>query len=73
MRSIKVNNRTITVDNKTMKTTWTQELADDLKKFHDIEFKEVASVMIVEELNRECPLTENEKSKALEIIQAELT
>ena len=72
MRQITVHNREIIIDDKTMKTTWTQELADDLKKFHDIDFKEIAATMIVDELNRECLLTKEEKVNALEIIRAQL-
>ena len=68
MRQITVHNREITIDNKTMKTTWTQELVNDLKKFHDIDFKDI----IVDELNCECSLTEEEKANTLSVIKAQL-
>ena len=65
MRTIEIKDRSITVDGRTLRATWTDEAADDMRKFHGLDiYKEVAAALLYEinfEMNAAgTPLTEEE-------------
>ena len=65
MRTIRIKDRTITFDGATCRATWSDEAAEDMKRYHQIDLAYEIGQALVQEIDSEFNLTNEEKDAAL--------
>ena len=71
MRTLEIDNesRCIIFDGVKLSARWTLEAENDLKKFHGVDISREIALALVDEIDRECNLTDDERQYCFEQIK----